>query len=120
MEQCYIHYGHTNTWKEKKLEMKGGDNLINKWIPQDGILCGANNRIHMNLLYFVLGRINNFESKVPVKVNTNALDIGDPFTNTEITYPFPNFNGANVEVWEWISDFILHIIMGVITYPCWD
>ena len=24
----------------------------------------------------------------------------------EITYPFPNFNGATVEVWEWISNFI--------------
>ena len=24
----------------------------------------------------------------------------------EITYPFPNFNGATIEVWEWISNFI--------------
>ena len=24
----------------------------------------------------------------------------------EITYPFPNFNGAAIEVWEWISDLI--------------
>ena len=23
----------------------------------------------------------------------------------EITYPFLNFNGATVEVWEWISNF---------------
>ena len=22
----------------------------------------------------------------------------------EITYPFPNFNGATVEVWEWLSN----------------
>ena len=36
----------------------------------------------------------------------------------EITYPFPNFNGSTVEVCEWISYFIPHIIMGVITYPC--
>ena len=36
----------------------------------------------------------------------------------EITYPFPNFNGCSVEVWEWISNFIPHLI--VITYPCWD
>ena len=26
----------------------------------------------------------------------------------EITYPFPNFNGATVEVLEWISNFITH------------
>ena len=38
----------------------------------------------------------------------------------EITYPFPNFNGATVEVWEWISIFIPHEIGHVITYPSWD
>ena len=38
----------------------------------------------------------------------------------EITYPFPNFNGATVEVWEWISNFIPHFIMDMIAYPCWD
>ena len=29
----------------------------------------------------------------------------------EITYPFPNFNGATVEVWEWISNYIPHFMM---------
>ena len=38
----------------------------------------------------------------------------------EITYPFPNFNGFTVEVWEWVSNFILQFIMGVITCPYWD
>ena len=38
----------------------------------------------------------------------------------EITYPFPNFNAATVEVWEWICNFITHFIMNVIAYPCWD
>ena len=28
----------------------------------------------------------------------------------KITYPFPNFNGAAVEVLEWISDFIKRFI----------
>ena len=37
----------------------------------------------------------------------------------EITYPFPNFNGCTVVVWEWISDFIPHFIMYLITYSCW-
>ena len=37
-----------------------------------------------------------------------------------ITYAFPNFNGCTVEVLEWISNFILHLVMDVITYPCWD
>ena len=38
----------------------------------------------------------------------------------EITYPFPNFNGAAVDVWEWISNFIPQFTRIVITYPCWD
>ena len=33
------------------------------------------------------------------------------------TYPFPNFNGCNVEDCEWISNFVPHVIMNVITYP---
>ena len=37
-----------------------------------------------------------------------------------ITYPFPNFNGCTVEVWEWICNFIPHFIIAVITYPCRD
>ena len=30
---------------------------------------------------------------------------------------FPNFNDAIVEVWEWISNFIPHFIIDIITYP---
>ena len=28
----------------------------------------------------------------------------------EITNPFPNYNGATVEVWEWIGNFIPHFL----------
>ena len=38
----------------------------------------------------------------------------------EIIYPFPNFNGATIEIWEWISNFIPHITEHVITYSYWD
>ena len=38
----------------------------------------------------------------------------------EITYPFPNFNGAAVELWEWISKFILHFVMDMIIYSYGD
>ena len=37
----------------------------------------------------------------------------------EITYEFPNLNGAAVEIGEWISNFTLRFIMVVITYPYW-
>ena len=36
----------------------------------------------------------------------------------EITYPFLNFNGATVEVWEWITNSISHFTGQVITYQC--
>ena len=35
----------------------------------------------------------------------------------EITYPFPNFIGAAVEVWKWINNFTPHFTWQVITYP---
>ena len=31
----------------------------------------------------------------------------------EIIYPFPNFNGATLEIWEWINYFISHFIIAV-------
>ena len=37
----------------------------------------------------------------------------------EITYPFLNFNGATVEVLEWIRNLIPQFTGPVITYPCW-
>ena len=36
---------------------------------------------------------------------------------TEIRYPFPNSNGPTFEVW--ISNAILHWMIGVVSYLCW-
>ena len=38
----------------------------------------------------------------------------------EITYPFSNFNGCTVDVWELINNFIPQFAVWVIIYPCWD
>ena len=38
----------------------------------------------------------------------------------ETTYPFPNFNSAAIEIYDWISHYIPQFIMDVITYPYWD
>ena len=38
----------------------------------------------------------------------------------KITYPLPKVNGATIEVPEWISNYILHFAVHVITYPCRD
>ena len=37
-----------------------------------------------------------------------------------IIYPFPNFNGTAVEVWERVSNFIPDFTGHVIIYPLWD
>ena len=42
------------------------------------------------------------------------------YSGGKITYPIPNFNGATVEVKEWLRHFIPHYTGHVITYPCWD
>ena len=34
----------------------------------------------------------------------------------KITYPFPNFNGCTVEIWEWISNIIPQFMMDVIMH----
>ena len=36
-----------------------------------------------------------------------------------LTHPFPNLNGATVEVWVWISKLISHFTGHVIIYPHW-
>ena len=35
-----------------------------------------------------------------------------------MTYPFWNFSGHAVDVWNWISNSIAYPMMGVINYPC--
>ena len=38
----------------------------------------------------------------------------------EITYQLPTSHGCTIEVWEWLSNLILHTIIDVISYPYWD
>ena len=52
-------------------------------------------------------------------------EISDPFpyfkgARDDSTYPFPNFNGSTVEIWEWINNHTPHFIMNVVTYPSCD
>ena len=62
-------------------------------------------------------------TRAPFYKHELTLNLADYMSSKvwdKITNPFPNFNGATVEVWEWISDFIPHFIMDVITYPRQD
>ena len=38
----------------------------------------------------------------------------------EITYPFLNYNGCTIDVWEWINKFVQHSILDVIIHSCWN
>ena len=38
----------------------------------------------------------------------------------EINFSFLNLNAAASEIWEWINNRILHIMISVIINPCWD
>ena len=41
-------------------------------------------------------------------------------TCIEMIYQFPDFDGATVEVWEWISNLIPCFTVYIITHPCGD
>ena len=57
-------------------------------------------------------------------INWNCMDKWlHPLWNVGWNYlsiPKLQRNGSTVEVWEWLSNFIPHFIMNIITYPCRD
>ena len=60
------------------------------------------------VLWFPMGFMWSSEAMIS---NYNHYKVWD-----EITYPFSNFNGGTVEVWDWMCNFIPRFIMEVITY----
>ena len=50
---------------------------------------------------------------IPAWISNHIYSKGDV-----ITYPFPNFNDAIVDVWELKNNFIPPFILDVLTYPC--
>ena len=65
---------------------------------------------------WMLLRPEKFITESPF-TNKEKLDHMPSKVWDEITYPFPSFNGCNVELWEWISSFNTYIIMNGITSP---
>ena len=69
-------------------------------------------------IYFVRRRLTQ-----RVKLYSTHKTAEGPFTNMgncdhmasklwdEITYPFPNFIGCTIDIWEWKSNFIPHFTM---------
>ena len=69
--------------------------------------------VSSNYIVITCNKIHNL-AIIPAWISNHMLSkVWD-----EITYPFPNFNGCTVEVWEWISNCISPFIMDVITHPC--
>ena len=44
----------------------------------------------------------------------------DLVIHSHITYPFPNFKGAAVEVWKWLRNLMPDFTGHAVTYPHWD
>ena len=70
--------------------------------------------LYVNFGYCARAPFNELTS-IPAWMNNHAHD----GVLRAIIYPFPNFNGCAVEVWEWIINFMQHFIMAVTTYPSW-
>ena len=98
------------------------------------VICHLTQNMNINLMHFYFGNCQFRKQKLPIYTLMSDYGI-EPLFNfnpawisnqiprkvwDENTYPFPKFNNATVEVWKWISNFILHIILDVITYLCWD
>ena len=73
-----------------------------------------------NKIFITLPRLTShllqLDSCIPTWISNHMLSK----IWSEINYPVPNFHGFNVEVWEWISNFIAHFTMDVSTCPCSD
>ena len=112
---------HTFSFKKMHFKMSSG-----KWRPS---CLGLNELNYWGQVTYICIRKQGHRSSV---VQIMACHLGLlPFLTwisnyihykvwDQITYPFINFNSANIEVKEWISNFIIKFIVNVITYPCWD
>ena len=90
------------------------------FFPDDGLLPDRHQAISWTnadiLFYWTLGDIFKWNlSKNISRPNCIHYKVWK-----KITYPFSNFNGTAVEVWEWMNNFILHFTGQVITYPYCD
>ena len=84
-------------------------NECQQWPPGDMIRC---------YLQWTLLRprapFTNFNPSIDINLYNHYI------LQDEIIYPFPNFNGYTVDVWEWMNNFMPHLRMEVIIYPCWN
>ena len=65
---------------------------------------------------FAAEKLQPINSLIPASISNR---MSSKMWHEIITYTFPNFDGAPLSL-EWISNSTLHVLMNVITYPCWD
>ena len=67
------------------------------------------------------GQTDDWRTHTHTHTHTDAGDAipeGHNWSRVIKSHAFSNFNGAVIEVWEWIGNFIPKLSWVVITYPC--
>ena len=87
---------------------------MNGWVNNRGVNYLRRHRAHYDVTVMWVMRENRWICSLegPRNFHHKVWD--------EIVYSFPNFKGAAVEVWEWISNIIPHFTGHVITFQYWD
>ena len=94
IESGIWHFNNVRCWRTDEIIKTEGLGLLTLWGP-----------IYLHDLTLISAWISN-------QISSKVWD--------KITYPFPYFNDYTYEVCKWMSNFIPHIVMDVIIYPCWD
>ena len=124
------------SWRYTGLALAGFDISPNQTVQWQVKLSARQvnfGKINFYKFYTVFGKISSCVCRRSEKMNMWSPNFWDktmplncqskPMPSKvwdEITYPFPNFNGATGELWKLVSNFISYLIMDVITYPCCD
>ena len=111
------------TWGPPGDDRTHVDHMLAAWTLLSGWCDRATNRSNTDTLLdskWLIFPMGPFYSYGLTLIPTRICNHIDYKVWDEITHPLPNFNGATFEGWEWISNFIPHYVMDVISYSCWD
>ena len=110
------------SWFREKLSPANREQRLSRWadfakncLPR----IGSKELPRFREKYRALGRQKMGSNMRPRYIQFRDIRDRD-ISGLHCTSPFLNFNGATIEVWKWISDFISHFTGHVIIYPCWD
>ena len=93
--------------------------VMRKMFPFDDVIMSKTKRLR-SILWKLQSGYKSVQRRTDGQGETNILTNNYVLLGGVITFPFPNIDGATIEVWNWISYFITHFTGHVITYPSWD